>query len=180
MNSSEVLMMKRMIALPPLIQLSIGIDTALLQVNPGIDEEDLVDLREVFIDLLEDDNDVSEGDEANGIDIDTLEKVPDDLAGNAIVAAGNVDGVRPRPPITNNIGTRAAATTTEERGVVATITISIGIPHMTTARASATAWETTAMAMSTAPRVANVRSGGSAFISWIMCTGWIAMSTSKS
>lgn len=64
-------------------QLSIGIDTALLQVNPDIDEEDLVGLREVFVDLLEDDNDASEGDEGYGIDIDTLEKVPDDLAGNA-------------------------------------------------------------------------------------------------
>ena len=39
-------------------QLSFGIDTALLQVNPDIDEEDLVYFRQIFIDFLEDENHV--------------------------------------------------------------------------------------------------------------------------
>ena len=69
-------------------QLSIGIDTALLQVNPDIDEEDLLGFREAFVDFLEDDNDVSEfagiteGDGGDEVDIDTLEKVEGGLVGN--------------------------------------------------------------------------------------------------
>eukprot|EP01083_Nonionella_stella_P093130 260845_1 len=78
--------------------LSDDIEIALLQVNPDLTEEDLVYAREAFVDFLENDNDVpdttpdtslpssefdtAEEDGSDGIDMDTLEKVDDELAGN--------------------------------------------------------------------------------------------------
>ena len=82
-------------------------------------------------------------------------------------------------PHTTSIGTRAAVTSTEERGVVATIMTSTGIHRMNTARASVTAWGTSVMAMSMTLITGNVRYGGAEFSMCSMYMDWIATSSAE-